>query len=152
MKKILSVALLVAVLLPLVALAQSGLSIPPNMQQQGVARTQWINILSSEKAAKAGCCITPSGKFWVDRESRLVWNNTSGADVRIKFGIGTKCQEVNEKTLAQNDLRMALGCYITEPIPSGKTLWMRFSDPGQYDYTIEYSGDRAPESGTIGVF
>jgi len=152
MKNIVIAIASVLVLLPLIVLAQSGLSGPAPQESRGLPTNQTITILTAEQAAKIKCCVTPAQKIWVDRQTRIIWRNQSEGNVRIRFGKGEKCEVVSEQKLKMENLSMALGCYITEPLPVGKALIMRLADPGIYEYTIEYSGGRPSESGTISVY
>ena len=152
MKKVLLSVALALLTLTVTVFAQSG----GLGGVEGIAPPQYMNILSPTLKTEIGCCVAPFNKVWIDRQSPIVWVNWSGMDVRLKFGKGEKCEEVTEARLAGNDLRINMSCYIAA-LPKGKKLTMRLTEPGLYDYTVEFQGEVSPrspktESGTFTVF
>jgi hypothetical protein len=128
-------------------------------QQSGTRpRAQYMTILPANVAAKIGCCVAPYNKVWVDRETRVVWENGDNGSVSLKFGSGDNCKEIAGTT--KTTIEIVSGCSVVKEIPKGAMVTTKFSDPGAYPYTLEFigkrdetpSGMRKPETGEINVF
>jgi hypothetical protein len=145
MKKMLFVGLLFACLLLAYAPAQG--------QQTGeFAIEQQITILPPSTASAINCCVLPFNKIYVGRQTRIIWNNQSGTDVKVTIGKGTKCREIAGKSQVPYEVG-SMGCYVIQRLSQGDSRPVKLVDGGQYDYTIEYLGtDKKPETGSIVVF
>jgi hypothetical protein len=146
MKKMLFAGILFACLLPIQAFPQSSLPAFPLPQQ--------ITILSPSIAAAINCCVLPFNKVFISRLTEVLWNNQSGGDVKLTIGKGTGCKEISMEEQLPYMIESIMTCHVIRNIPQGKTRSVRFTDPGRYDYTIEYLGTTLskPETGSITVF
>lgn len=144
MKRILFVGLLIACLLPLHALSQ-GFST--------FTSTQQITILPPSIASELNCCVLPFNKIFVARLTKVLWLNESGSDVKLTINKGADCREITGERKEPYVVESTKTCYIIRILPQGNTGSVRLSEPGQYDYTIEYLGTlRKPETASITVF
>jgi hypothetical protein len=147
MKTMLFVGLLFACLL----LANS-----PSQAQVGgeFPSEQQITILPPSVSSQLDCCVLPFSKIFVHRRTHVNWINESGGAVRLTIGKGTKCKEISGDSQVPYDVEGSLGCYVIPSLSKGKlSRAVQFSDPGGYDYTIEYLGsDNKPATAHITVF
>jgi hypothetical protein len=86
----------------------------------------------------------------VGRGETVVWINESQADIRIKIGGDSPCEEVPKKSLGW---RLAPNrCFETKDVLEPKeALSIRFRDIGRYFYEIEYVGKNRIEKGVAHV-
>ncbi len=91
----------------------------------------------------------------VDRGTTVTWINESEAEVKIKFGEGTNCQEVHSKSMggrlnANVDPKR---CFVTRDSipPAGGTMSVFFKETVQYHYEVEYVGKDRKEKGIIKI-
>jgi hypothetical protein len=153
MKKMLFAGILFACLLPFNASSQSSIAAPPSLQQITIA-PQHITILPQSIASAINCCVLPFNRIFVDRLTEVLWNNQSGSDVKLTIGKGPACSDISGENQTTYLVDSILNCQVIQKLSPGKTRTIRFADPGQYDYTIEYLGAtvRKPETGSITVF
>jgi hypothetical protein len=146
MKKMLFAGILLACLLPIQAFPQSPLPAFPSPQQ--------ITILPPSIAAAIDCCVLPFNKVFISRLTEVLWSNQSGSDVKRTIGKGTGCKEISMDEQLPHMVESIMTCHVIRNIPQGRTRSVRFTDPGRYDYTIEYLGTTLskPETGSITVF
>jgi hypothetical protein len=144
MKRALFVAVIVFSLMPVIAFSQGAEGISPGVQQ--------MTILPPSIASQVDCCVAPYNKIFVSRRTQVFWDNKSGSDVKLTFGKGTDCKQITGPSQAY-EIDSRPGCHVIQNLPQGKTVTIRFTDAGQYDFTIEFLGtDKKPETGSIGVF
>jgi hypothetical protein len=152
MKKILCAGILFACLFPIHLFSQSSIITSSSPQQITIAPQQ-ITILPQSIASIINCCVLPSNRIFVGRLAEILWNNQSGSDVRLTIGKGTDCKDISVEGELPDVVGTVMTCHVIRSIPQGKTRPVRFADPGQYEYTIEYLGTlRKPETGSISVF
>jgi hypothetical protein len=149
MKKVLMIMALCTLMVPAVVYAQSAGTRPAY---------QYMTILPADVSSKIGCCVAPYNKIWIDRETKVIWQNGDIGSVQLKFGSGDKCSEVTAVQL-KSTVEIGSGCYVVKEMTPGATVTMQFG-PGTYEYTLEFPGERVntatgtrkPETGTISVF
>ncbi|MHB8109823.1 MAG: hypothetical protein ACYDHW_07300 [Syntrophorhabdaceae bacterium] len=116
------------------------------------SQEQQITILPPSTAAQINCCVLPFNKIFVGRQTRVLWNNQSGTDVRVTIGKGTKCKEIPGNSQVPYEIG-SMGCYVIQSLPQDNSRPVKLIDGGKYDYTIEYLGtDKVPGTGSITVF
>jgi hypothetical protein len=148
MKKMLFAGILFVCMLPVYAFPQSPLPTLP-----AFPLPQHITILPPSIASAINCCVLPFNRVFVSRLTEIIWDNQSESEVRLTIGKGTDCKEVSMEDQLPYVIESIVTCHIIQNIPQGKTRSVRFTDPGQYDYTIEYLGKLSkPEAGSITVF
>ena len=153
MKKMLFAGILFTCLLPLSAFSESSVATSSSPEQIMIV-PQHITILPQSVASAINCCVLPFNKIFVGRLTEVLWNNQSGNDVKLTIGKGPGCKEVTVEGELPYVIESIMTCHVIQNIPQGKTRSVRFTDPGQYDYTIEYVGTivRKSETGSIIVF
>ena len=117
-----------------------------------------MTILPADVSSKIGCCVAPYNKIWIDRQTKVIWQNGDVGSVQLKFGSGEKCSEVTSEQL-KGTVEIGSGCYVVKGITPGSAVTMQFGS-GTYEYTLEFLGERVntptgmrkPETGTISVF
>jgi hypothetical protein len=113
-----------------------------------------INIKGNWDKCEAKTQIDPD-ELMVDRGTTVTWINESQSEVKIKFGKGTNCEEVNPKAMGWRLNRNVdpNKCFVTrESIRSGGgTMSILFSETVQYGYEVEYVGKDRREAGTIKI-
>jgi hypothetical protein len=146
MKKILFAGFLFVCLLPHNGLSQSLSGTLPSSQR--------ITILPPSTASEINCCVLPFNKIFVSRLTEVLWINESGSDIMLTIGKGTECKDIPVGSRAPYVVESIVTCHVMKPLPEGETRSVRFTNPGQHDYTIEYLGTvvRKPETGSVTVF
>jgi hypothetical protein len=145
MKKMLIAGILFVCILPAYVFSQSPLPTLPSPQR--------ITILPPSIASVINCCVLPFNRIFISRLTDVLWDNQSGGDVKLVIGKGTDCKEVSIEDELPYAVESITTCHVIRSIPQGKTKSVRFADPGQYDYTIEYLGTfTKPWAGSITVF
>ncbi len=148
MKRIVFViTLLTVTLLPLLALAdrREGARIPE------FRKVENINIYGHLKEGEKPKVYPAS--IYLDRGAAVLWSNGSDTSVRIKFGKGTKCTPVSQTQVLDYAWATMPACIVTEPALSPKTvLEIFFTEPGPYDWEIEFVGTDQRLSGNLKVF
>jgi hypothetical protein len=144
MKRMLFGGCLIACLLPFHAYSQGFATF---------TSTQQITILPPSIASELNCCVLPFNKIFVGRLTKVLWLNESGSDVKLTINKGTDCREISGDRQESYVVESTKICYVIRRLPQGNTGSVRLSEPGQYDYTIEYLGTlRKPETASITVF
>lgn len=152
MKKLIIAGILLACLLPLNAFSQASIATSPSSRHITIV-PQHITILPQSIASAINCCVLPFNRIFVGRLTEVLWNNQSGNDVKLTIGKGTNCKEVSMEGELPYVVDSITTCHVIQNIPQGKVKSIRLTDPGQYDYTIEYLETlRKPETGSITVF
>ncbi len=113
-----------------------------------------INIKGSWDKGKAKTQIDPN-ELTVDRGTTVTWINESQSEVKIKFGKGSNCEEVNSKAMGGRLNRNVdpKKCFVTRDSirSAGGTMTVLFTETVQYDYEVEYVGKDRREEGIIRV-
>ena len=113
-----------------------------------------INIKGRWDKGEAKTQIDPN-ELTVDRGTTVTWINESQSEVKIKFGKGTNCEEVNSKAMGGRLNRNVdpNKCFVTgDSIRSaGGTMRVFFTETAQYDYEVEYVGKDRREEGIIKI-
>lgn len=115
---------------------------------------QMIYIKGSWDKGEAKTQIDPN-ELRVDRGTRVTWINQSQSEVKIKFGKGTNCEEVNSKSIGWK-LNRNLDpneCFVTKDSirSAGGTMSVFFTETVQYNYEVEYVSKDRREEGIIKV-
>ena len=96
--------------------------------------------------------IEPFKKIYVRRVTRVRWTNYSDVPIHLKFGSGDRCEEISQAPQRTRLWRLSKGCYITEdPIPRNGVYQIIFTEPGKYNYEIQFVGTNSVETGEIVV-
>jgi plastocyanin len=89
----------------------------------------------------------------VDRGTRVTWINQSQSEVKIKFGEGTNCEEVDSKAIGWRLNRNINPnkCFVTRDSirSNGGTMSVLFTETVQYKYEVEYVSKDRREEGII---
>ena len=82
------------------------------------------------------------------RGDSVVFINESQANIKLRFGEGSSCEEVPKKSL---DWRLRPNrCFETKDLlESREALNLRFREIGQYPYTVEFVDKNRVERGVI---
>ena len=113
-----------------------------------------INIKGSWDKGEVKTQIDPN-ELTVDRGTTVTWINESQSEVKIKFGKGTNCEEVNSKAMGGRLNRNVdpKKCFVTRDSirSAGGTMRVFFTETVQYDYEVEYVGKDRREEGIIKI-
>ena len=113
-----------------------------------------INIKGSWDKSEVKTQIDPN-ELTVDRGTTVTWINESQSEVKIKFGKGTNCEEVNSKAMGRrlNGNINPKKCFVTRDSirSAGGTMRVFFTETVQYDYEVEYVGKDRREEGIIKI-
>jgi len=121
--------------------------------QRAPVQERMINIKGSWDKGEVKTQIDPN-ELTVDRGTTVTWINESQSEVKIKFGKGTNCEEVNSKAIGGrlNKNINPTKCFVTrDSIRSGGTMSAVFTETVQYEYEVEYVGKDRKEEGIIKV-
>ena len=138
------------ILIAILLLASQG-----TVVAQGISVDErMINIKGSWDKGEVKTQIDPN-ELTVDRGTTVTWINESQSEVKIKFGKGTNCEEVNSKAIGGrlNKNINPQKCFVTgDSIRSaGGTMRVFFTETVQYDYEVEYVGKDRKEEGIIRI-
>ena len=96
--------------------------------------------------------IDPFKKTYVDRDTRIWWENYSDTPISIKIGHGNDCKEIINGSSMQLLNPMA-ACEITkQPILPNGSMIVSFDEASTYDFEIRFLGTNTVEKGQIVVF
>jgi hypothetical protein len=94
-------------------------------------------------------------ELMVDRGTRVTWINQSQSEVKIKFGKGTNCEEVDSKAIGWRLNRNfdPNKCFVTRDSirSAGGMMSVLFTETAQYNYEVEYLNKDCREEGIIKV-
>ena len=122
--------------------------------QRAPVQERMINIKGSWDKGEVKTQIDPN-ELTVDRGTTVTWINESQSEVKIKFGKGTNCEEVNSKAMGGRLNRNIdpKRCFVTKDSirSAGGTMRVFFTETVQYDYEVEYVGKDRREEGIIKI-
>lgn len=146
----------VILLLPLHAASRDGIhggtGIPGQPFPMTGYQVEWINIHGHLKSGQEPQ-IFPRSQY-VDRGNEVLWANGSDTPIRIRFGKGTECSEVNlvEMYSFQWTRIGVSGCIVTATVPPRTVLATFPNEGGTFPFDIEFVGTDKHIKGVLKVF
>ena len=110
----------------------------------------WIMIYGNLKKGQEPT-ISPAS-IYLDRGKDTIFANESDTPIRIKFGKGTKCKEMQNIAFYGYNWQQLSGCIVSETLQPKASLKIIPNDPGPLDWEIEFIGANKKLSGTLKVF
>ena len=84
----------------------------------------------------------------VDKGSCVIWVNWGKVNMKVNFRQGEQCMKVTESAAG---FKLENGCYATGWLQRGTTVSLVFTEPGTYEYQVEWESGKVTETGRIVV-
>jgi len=141
-KKILSVAVVLALILGLTTLLK-------NQETISAQECRLIRLYGGVAGNVAEIRIEPNS-IWISKGTCVIWSNWVRTDeVKVVFEDGKKCEDVTDAPVGFS--MNADNCYVTDWISLGGTSSLRFNEAGTYQYVVEAAGGTIKARGEIAV-